>query len=269
MNAFHVIKNVVLLLGLVILALGTPAVLADTGNGAPNGAHYNLNILGKDNCPGDDLKNTNRHTIMVKLNFTDPTPTTTSTAALDKTNKIFLTQTPLNVTKFSDKFQVLDGNACDGDGALFMLPSNPFSCGLTIGGTNSTDPACLTVDTDITFQEYLIFIRELGKPGAPNSSLTSCRLDTSVTPNETICSTEGVILSRTTGKSTFRDVTKELTTLCLNTNTANGNDCDVRVGIFDGTGFQYFWDFDNNGLRNVQLRFYPCPDAGNGCTVLP
>ncbi len=266
MSRFHLFKSVMLSSVLVVVAFGTRPALADTGNGAPNGAHYNLNLLGKDTCPGDDLKNTNRHTIMVKLNFTDATPTTASTATLDKTNKIFLTQTPLSVTNFNDKFQVLDGNACDGDGALFMLPSNPFSCGATVGGTNSTDPACLVLDTDITFQEYLIFLRELGKPGG-TGSLTSCRLDTTVTPNVTICSTESVLLSRSSGKSTFRNVTKELTTLCLNTNTANGSGCDVRVGIFDGSGFQYFWDFDNNGLRTVQLRFYPCPDAGAGCTI--
>src|SRR5215813_7456775 len=115
MNKFLLSKSVVLSLALILAALGTRLALADTGNGAPNGAHYNLNLLGKDTCPGDDLKNTNRHTIMVKLNFTDATPTTTSTAVLDKTNKIFLTQTPLDVTNFNDKFQVLDGHACDGD----------------------------------------------------------------------------------------------------------------------------------------------------------
>src|SRR5262245_24921707 len=119
MSKFLLFKSVVLS-SVLVVALGTQPALADTGNGAPNGAHYNLNILGKDTCPGDDLKNTNRHTIMVKLHFTDATPTTTSTATLDKTNKIFLTQTPLDVTRFQDKFLVMDGNACDSDGALFM-----------------------------------------------------------------------------------------------------------------------------------------------------
>src|SRR5215510_5937020 len=99
MSKFLLPKSVALSFALAIGAIYQPA-LAQTGNGAPNGAHYNLNLLGKETCPGDDLKNTNRHTIMVKLNFTDATPTTTSTAVLDKTNKIFLTQTPLDVTRF-------------------------------------------------------------------------------------------------------------------------------------------------------------------------
>ena len=62
-----------------------------TGNGAPSGPHYNLNILGKDNCPGDDLQGSNRHTIFVLLNYYDPTPNNwTSMTSLDKRNKIFL-----------------------------------------------------------------------------------------------------------------------------------------------------------------------------------
>ena len=36
--------------------------------------------------------------------------------------------------------------------------------------------------------------------------------------------------------------------------------CDTRVGIFDPRLQGYFWDFDNHGLRLVQLRFYPIPD---------
>ena len=31
----------------------------------------------------------------------------------------------------------------------------------------------------------------------------------------------------------------------------------VRIPIFDSTFYQYFWDYDNHGLRLVQLRFYP------------
>ena len=47
------------------LAVGTAATLAQTGNGAPSGAHYNLNILGKRDCTPADLTGSNRHTIQV------------------------------------------------------------------------------------------------------------------------------------------------------------------------------------------------------------
>jgi hypothetical protein len=35
----------------------------------------------------------------------------------------------------------------------------------------------------------------------------------------------------------------------------DGN-CDVRETIFGTPGYQYYWDYDNNGLRLAQLRFY-------------
>ena len=31
----------------------------------------------------------------------------------------------------------------------------------------------------------------------------------------------------------------------------------TTINLFDPMLYQYFWDYDNNGLRLVQLRFYP------------
>ena len=195
-----------------------------TGNGAQSGSHYNLNIIGHDNCPGDDLKGTNRHVIDVLLNGA---------------NKINLVE---------GDFAVLDGNACDSDGATFQLPANPFTCAVT-------DPECL--NTDPTFQEYLVFVRALGAPGG-KATITTCETD--LTTLEVVCSTENVMLVRSTGRSKFRNVTKQLTTLCLDTVADGVIACDTRVGIFEDDLHSFFWDFDNNGLRLAQLRFYPLPD---------
>ena len=76
--------------------------------------------------------------------------------------------------------------------------------------------------------------------------------------DEIVCSTESVLLVREKGKSAFVNKTKELTTLCLDT-TGDGR-CDDRVALFDKSLYGYLWDFDNNGLRLVQLRFYPIGD---------
>jgi len=193
-----------------------------TGNGAQSGSHYNLNIIGHDNCPGDDLKGTNRHVIDVLLNGR---------------NQINLVE---------GDFAVLDGNACDGDGATFRLPANPFTCPVD-------DPECL--NTDPTFQEYLVFVRALGAPGG-SAKITTCATD-QIT-QEVVCSTENVMLVRSTRKSRFTNVTKQLTTLCLNIDLVEG--CDIRVPLF-GNGFEgFFWGYDNTGLRLAQLRFYPLPD---------
>ena len=76
--------------------LAAPAMA--TGNGAQSGAHFNLNLRGADNCPGDDLKGTNSHVIHVKLHFSDPDPDAIfgndpgNFTTIDKTNKIFLAQ---------------------------------------------------------------------------------------------------------------------------------------------------------------------------------
>ena len=160
--------------------------------------------------------------------------------SLDKRNKIFLQE---------GDFQVIDGNACDNDGALFQLPANPFTC-------PATDPECL--NTDPTFQEYQVWAR--ARSGGGSATITTCRQD-KVTL-EFQCSTENTldVLTRTKGKNTnnFSNVTKELTTICLDTD--GDGACNLRSGIFEEEAFTYFWDYDNSGLRLAQLRFYPIPD---------
>jgi hypothetical protein len=193
------------------------------GNGAPSGDHYNLNILGKDRCSGDDLTGSNRHTIQVLLRFSDGSNNNQSAVTLDKRNKIYLSP---------GDFKVLDGNACDSDGAKFQLPA---------GG-------------------YEIFARALGTPGG-SATMTTCATDPGLdetfdTADDVIvCSTENVVLVRTKGKSTFQNVTQQLTTLLLDTDGDTVG--DTRVNLFDPALQDYFWDYDNNGLRLTQLRFYP------------
>src|SRR4029453_12673038 len=103
-----------LLFAAVMIGLVSVPAMAQNGNGAPNGSHYNLNIIGKDDCKTAAMTDSNRHSIFVLLNYSDATPTDpTAIATLNKKNKIFLQEGP---------FQVLDGNACDG--AIFQLPQN-------------------------------------------------------------------------------------------------------------------------------------------------
>ncbi len=233
-------KKVTLMLALVALAVPLFA-----GNGAPNGAHYNLNILGKTTCAGDDLTGSNRHTIQVLLNFDDGNNNGQLATTLDRRNKIYLVEGP---------FQVLDGNACDQDGAKFQLPANPYTCPVD-------DPECL--NNDPTFQNYLVYARALGKPGG-SARVTTCATgagDDLILGNaddEIVCSTESVLLVRSKGPSKFTNVTKQLTTLCVDTD--GDTVCDDRVGLFDDALYDYMWDYDNNGLRLAQLRFYMVQD---------
>jgi hypothetical protein len=211
---------VILALG---LAVGTAAALAQTGNGAPSGEHYNLNIIGKEQCPADPMNTGNGHVIFVLLNGGDVATNLTGKLAsnISKVNKIYLQASPGT----NSTFAVLDGNACDADGARFMLP-NP-----AVG--------------------YTIWARALGKPGG-NATMTTCATDPLT--GEVVCSTLNVLLARKAGQSKFADVTKQLTTMTYVDPTTGQT---VTASLFDATLQDYFWNYQNSGLRLAQLRFYP------------
>src|SRR5262245_43691023 len=196
-----------------------------TGNGAPSGSHFNLNILGFNNCPGGTFTDSNRHEIAVFLNFNDGSQAGKAFTDISKNNKILLSP--------GTDFQVTDGNACDGDGAAFTLPSDVSST-------------------------YFVFIRALGSPqGLPTGTITTCAVDSLGT---VVCSTadDVVNLARTKGQQKFTNVTKQLLFICVDNVTVNGA-CDNNelVPLFGAPYQTYFWDYDNNGIKNAQLRFYP------------
>jgi hypothetical protein len=201
-------KLVVLVGLLLVLATFVAPVAAVTGNGAPNGAHFNLNLIGVDktNILPNDANNGNRIFIPLVGN-----------------GKIFLTE--------GSTFNVIDADATDGR-AEYMIPApeNTYNS-----------------DGTITPGIYQVFVRELGTPGG-HGKLTTCYQETVDTVTTEYCSTENVILLRTKGNSQFQDVTKQLTTLYID---------GVRTDIFDDKNKDYLWSYDNNGLKNVQLRFYP------------
>lgn len=197
-------------LALVMLGLtplsGIQASFA-TGNGAPSGSHYNLNINGVSNTknfPTDDQSG--GHVIFVPLK-----------GHVD----IDLSQ--------GTSFYVLDNNALDGK-AAFQLPPPITSTG---------DP------------QYTVWARAVGKPGG-SSTMTTCATDP--TTGDQICSLNQVITMRTHGKQSFTDVTKQLTQLCYVDQTTGKTKC---ANIFDPTFENYLWSYDNNGLKVLQLRFYP------------
>jgi len=253
-NTEKMMKRLTLCLVLsLVVALAGPAYAQLGGNGMPSGSHYNLNLLGKDHCPGDDMKGGNRHTIFVKLRFTDADADNIlgddpgNAATLDRTNKIFL---------YPGDFQVLDGNACDGDGAGFRLPANGTPAPGDYGVIG-------TADDVLVGAAYEIYLRELGKPGG-SGDIRTCGIDegpdgvANTSDDEVVCSSENVIMFRDKGQPKARNVTMELTTLVLSVDLDGDTIFEtVRIPIFDPLLFQYFWDYDNNGLRLVQLRFYP------------
>lgn len=226
-------KRLTLTLPVLVLFAAAASVTAQQGNGAPKGAHYNLNIIGVENAKTADLTGSNRHTIFVALGRSGQV-----------TSKIYLTR---------GEFEVCDGNAfdaawdCDGNqiqaqGAVFQLPCN----------TNLVDDvAGDLIPCDVGENAaYEVWARALGQPGG-SATITTCATDPST--GEVVCSTENVLLIRSRGKSTFTNVTNELTSLVTDID-ADG-DLD-RVALFQGGLEDWFWQYDNRGLRLAQIRFY-------------
>ena len=84
------------------------------------------------------------------------------------------------------------------------------------------------------------------------------------------------ITFRNKGKTTFTNVTAELTTIVLAIQILS-NEGDVvldtfyaRIPIFDPVLQGEYWDYDNNGLKLLQVRFYPwSTDVSAGDGELP
>jgi len=214
----------------VLVATGLAAsALADGIN--LNGPHYNLNIIGVENPKTAPMTGSDRHTIFVGLGKK-------SSVA----SNIYLAPGP---------FDVCDGNAfdaahsCTGDvianqGAVFQLPCNsavPTASGCP-GGTFSAD--------------YQIWGRALGKPGG-SVTMKTCGTDDT---GALVCSTGSALFTRGKGKSGFFDVTTSLTTINACFDVAGVVTCET-VSLFDPVLQDFFWQYSNNGLRLLQLRFYP------------
>lgn len=185
-------------------------------NGAPSGAHYNLNIIGKSNPTTADLANSNGHRIFVPL---------------VGRSKIMLIEGP--------DYAVIDANGSDGS-ASFQLPHPDPE------GTGSSS--------------YSIYARALGTPGG-SVTITTCA-DADLTDGYyEVCSAEPLTISRSkNGAPKFTNVSTELLTILVPNDILNTDGTVLlesgRYPIFDDALENYFWQYDNDGLKLLQLRFY-------------
>jgi hypothetical protein len=103
---------------------------------------------------------------------------------------------------------------------------------------------------------YQVWGRALGQPGG-SAVITTCATDDTGT---VVCSTDNTldVFTRHAGKQTFTNVTQQLTTLtgCFD---QSGTVVCETVPLFSGGLQDFFWQYDNNGLRLAQLRFYLVP----------
>jgi hypothetical protein len=210
----------------------TPSLApAATGNGAPSGAHYTLNIIGVPKDKSSSFTGGSGHRIFVDLGRTGA-----------------VANTRINLSP--GEFAVLDANGTDGT-AAFQLP-NPDPDG---DGTTS----------------YSVYVRALGKPGGKatmqscyeDATGTWCAVDFAG-------GVEPITLTRSKGPSKFTNVSKDLlfvdycTEWSAGVDGTLGTDDDVctevdQIALFSNDLLTYFWSYDNEGLKLAQLRFYEVP----------
>jgi hypothetical protein len=213
----------------------TPALaVGTTGNGAPSGAHYTLNIIGVPKDKSASFDGGNGHRIFVDLGKTGA-----------------VANTRINLRE--GDFTVLDANGTDGT-AAFQLP-NP-------------DP-----DGDGT-TAYSVYVRALGKPGGKATMQscyeddlgTWCAVDFDG-------GVDPITLERTKGGvAKFSNVSKDLLYVDYCTawdpglDLVLGTEDDVctsvdQIALFSNTLLSHYWSYGNEGLKLAQFRFYEVPTA--------
>lgn len=139
---------------------------------------------------------------------------------LNGTCKILLTQ---------GAFAVIDANGTDGT-AKFQLPSpDPDNDGIT---------------------NYSVFARPLGTPGG-TSTTTTCATDPKT--GMIVCSNSSYVAVRNSGKTSFTNVSSQLLYIYAD---LNNDGTAERYPLFDDRLQDYFWQYDNKGLKLLQVRFY-------------
>ncbi len=229
------ITRIVTAIGVVLGLLGTLVAFGMMNASAAQNPHpdYLVNIIGVDNPKNADLDDSSRRTIFVNLE------------GLSKINLV------------EGDFQVIDGNGTDRDGATFALPDPD------VDGDGVLDGA------------YEVYVRPLGTPGG-SAVISTCaellylgleselsgRNRRSLLEPDAYCTLEeyNVVLERKKGKSDWGNVTTELLTVAFEINIydENGNISGteiIEIPIFDDRLEGEFWEYNNDGLRLVQVRF--------------
>jgi len=241
---------------LLTLVLAVPAFAAD--NGAPNGAHYNVNLIGVpkaelSNFLGGGADTSNGSTIFMPLvtskqprNFRDGTCTTpdgTQTDFVDDSGPTFSTQAPDGKVRIyfdpntEGRFEITDRDAVDGE-ARISIPVDP------------TDGNSVLVD---------LYVRVLGKPGGC-AEISGYALEDAT---GLWWYAGSILVNRTGGKSSFVNATDIFAVhycpVDLVTLTCSGP--TVSLSVFNDLFSQYFWEVNNFKARLIQMRFYKRPAA--------
>jgi hypothetical protein len=254
----------IVLAGVMVLSLGGGVALAKPegiGDGIVdgqvlNGQHYNLNIIGVKNAKSANMDDNGGHVIFVDLN------------GKSKINLVESGTADAPGTT-ADEFAVLDKNGTGGSGAVLALPDPDLDPYVVGGDMEGVD----------TISAYSIFVRPLGKPDGW-AKITTCAdvlesnladfLDADAVKVLNKAADLGGVASiestgqllREKGKSIFTNQTAALLTIVLKVEVDYEDDGTVdetlyvRVPIFDDMLANEYWEYDNHGLKLLQVRIY-------------
>jgi hypothetical protein len=212
-----------MLAAVVVITAVSPA-FAGIGSEIPdNGEHYNLNIIGVTKDKQVDMTNSNRHTIFVPLGNNGDV----------KSCKISVVK---NLEE-PNQFRVLDGNATDGSATIAV----PY--------------------TDYGIISYNVYATALGKPGGQTDVLPNVTFEDGTYGNLLMGSFE---LKRDKGKPrpvNITDIFRADGWIDVDASGEFDPEVDTsfsNVWVFNvPTLLDYFWSYDNQGLKLMQVRFYP------------
>lgn len=265
-------KGITVLLCVAMIVMLTFTVSAK--NGAPSGAHFNLNIISVQH-EKDMVDSYGGRVIFVLQDDV-------AEITMRKTNEF--------------KFMVLDKDGTDGE-AMFQIP---------VPGTEVLDEVVIDdlgntelVPTGYVIDEYLLYARPLGKPSDTieelsaslniiGADLDETRLIELIEEQVSVLYPDGYTFdvsidsatvevgellnfTRKKGQSKFQDITDQMmnitVTVVADITVFDGEGLIfetlldqefefVNVYVFDELFEDVFWNYDNKGLKLLQLRFY-------------
>ena len=232
----------------VVMAFAAP-LIAQNNNPCPGDKEYQFNIIGMAKGKKPDMTNDNGHRIFVNLSGS---------------SKIFMTGDTDPATtglQCGNSFDVLDANATGNGGeATILVPCDPLTAD--------------NLDPEVCFDVYAT---TLGTPGGSTNVDVVCEFDTTCIGCDIVggdCATGGIDfdLAGHSGKPRTENITSVFrATGCIDLN-ASGT-CDSGDIAFNNEWIfnieqllYYYWDYDNNGNRIVNIRFCNTEDVAGACS---
>jgi len=248
---------------------------ATLGNGFPQPGHdFNLHIIGVPQEKSATMDNNNGKRIFVLLESSnevkDPGKKNNDLGPKgsgNDANKIYLCNSTISTNDKGDStdqrcadygnpddWGVIDANATDSDGALLAVP----------------DPCAGNDSMDGCVPRYSVYARALA---GNNATVTTCADEDYEYDGDkdTWCGENQLDLSPNHGRKAD-DVSDELLHMTITVDdtydpelaacidkgksTIDGEPDSYDIYLFDDCFENYFWNYDNNGLKNVELRFY-------------